>query len=58
MDGDTIMSEQTKDMSPEELAALQEKVTKMTEDELTKFRNGFDPDEMGYHGEECLECQQ
>lgn len=47
-----MKSEHTKDLQPEELAGLKEKVTGMDEDALTEFRNGFNPDEMGFCGEE------
>lgn len=46
------MSEHTKDLQPEELAALKEKVAGMDDDRLAEFRNGFDPDKMGFYGEE------
>lgn len=48
-------SEHTKNMSEEEIKELQEKVANMTEDELIAFRNGFDPDAMGFFGEEGAE---
>ena len=47
-----IRSEQTKDMTPEQLEALQAEVSSMTEGELEEFRGSFDPDSMGFHGEE------
>lgn len=49
-----LLSEQTKGMTPEERAELQERVSKMTEEELKEFRNSFDPDSMGFSGEECV----
>ena len=47
-----ILSEYTKDMTPEQRAELQEKVSNMTEEELKEFRNSLDPDSMGFFGEE------
>ncbi len=47
-----MRSEHTKDLQPEELEELKEKVAGMDEDALTEFRNGFNPDEMGFCGEE------
>lgn len=49
----TYQSEATKEMSTEELAGLQEKVAAMTPEELETFRNGFDPDMMGFDGAEA-----
>lgn len=49
-----ILSEQTKDMTPEERSGLQEKVQGMTEEELKAFRNGQDADNMGFSGEESV----
>lgn len=46
------MSEHTKDLQPEELAELKRKVAGMDDDALTKFRNSFDSDKMGFSGEE------
>lgn len=39
-------------MTESELATLQKHVAEMSEDELAEFRNSFDPDEMGFSGEE------
>lgn len=50
-----ILSEYTKDMTPEQRAELQEKVSNMTEEELKEFRNSLDPDSMGFFGEESVE---
>ena len=47
-----ILSEYTKDMTPEQRAELQEKVSNMTE--LKEFRNSLDPDSMGFFGEESV----
>lgn len=47
-----LLSEQTKDMTPEELQELQAKVAGMTPEELKDFRNSQDPDAMGFWGEE------
>ncbi len=46
------MSEHTKNMSIEEQQKLNELVAGMTEEELAAFRAQFDPDEMGFNGEE------
>ena len=46
------MSEHTKDLQPEELAALKEKVAGMDDDGLAEFRNRVDDDKMGVFGEE------
>lgn len=51
----TLSSEHTKDMSPEELAELQEKVGQMSEEELKAFRNSMNPDDMGFFGEESVD---
>lgn len=50
-----LRSERTKDMSPEELAELQEKVGQMSEEELKAFRNSMNPDDMGFFGEESVD---
>ena len=50
-----LRSEYTKDMSPEELAELQEKVGQMSEEELKAFRNSMNPDDMGFFGEESVD---
>jgi len=47
-----ILSEHTKDMEPEQIEELQQKTGSMTEEELREFRNSFDPDKMGFCGEE------
>lgn len=49
-----IISEYTKDMTPEQRAELQEKVCNMSEEELSEFRNSFDPDNMGFYGKESV----
>lgn len=46
------MSEHTKNLQPEELAGLREDVEKMDSNALVRFRNSFDPDMMGFDGEE------
>ena len=48
------MAEQSKDITPEQRAELQEKVSNMTEEELKEFRNSLDPDSMGFFGEESV----
>ena len=50
-----LRSEHTQDMSPEELAELQEKVGQMSEEELKAFRNSMNPDDMGFFGEESVD---
>lgn len=50
-----LRSEHTKDMSPEELAELQEKVGQMSEEELKAFRNSMNPDDMGFFREESVD---
>lgn len=47
-----MKSEHTKDMSAQELDALQRSVEEMNDEELAQFRNGFDPDAMGFSGAE------
>ena len=49
-----ILSEYTKDMTPEQRDELQEKVSNMTEEELKEFRNSLDPYNMGFFGEESV----
>lgn len=49
-----ILSEHTKDMTPEEITELQAKIETMTEEELKEFRNSMNPDDMGFCGEECV----
>ena len=47
-----MKSEHTKNLQPEELTKLKENVATMDDDALAEFRNGFDPDKMGFYGEE------
>lgn len=47
-----MRSEHTKNLQPEELAELKADVAAMDDDKLAEFRNGFDPDTMGFDGEE------
>lgn len=49
-----IKSEHTRDMTPEERKELREKVRGMSQEVLEDFRNGFDPDRMGFFGEESV----
>ena len=49
-----IKSEHTKNLSEKELLELQERVLNMSEAELKEFRNKFDPDAMGFYGEEAI----
>ena len=47
-----MRSEHTKKLQPEELEGLKADVAAMDDDKLAEFRNGFDPDKMGFDGEE------
>lgn len=47
-----MKSEHTKDLQLEELAGLKGSVAGMDSNELAEFRNSFDPDTMGFSGEE------
>lgn len=47
-----VLSEHTKDMTPEQREELLQRTGSMTEEELKEFRNSFEPDEMGFFGEE------
>ena len=47
-----MRSEHTKNLQPEELEGLKAAVAAMDDDKLAEFRNGFDPDKMGFDGEE------
>lgn len=47
-----MKSENTKNLQYEELSKLKEDVAAMDGDALAEFRNSFDPDKMGFHGEE------
>lgn len=47
-----ILSEHTAPLSPEEREALRQEIIQMSDEELAKFRNSFDPDSMGFFGEE------
>lgn len=49
----TMLSENTAGMEPVVLQELQKNIKEMTPEELVDFRNGFDPDEMGFDEEEC-----
>lgn len=49
-----VQSEHTKGMATKEVTELQKKVKGMTAEELKAFRNGFDPDTMGFFGEESV----
>ena len=49
-----VLSEHTKDMTPEQFEQLQEQLGSMTEEQLRDFRNGMDPDQMGFCGEESV----
>lgn len=48
-----MASEVTQDMTKEEMAALQEKVSHMTPEEFTAFQNSIAPDSMGFLEEEA-----
>lgn len=47
-----MKSEHTKNLQPEELSKLKENVAAMNDDALEEFRNSFDPNKMGFNGEE------
>lgn len=47
-----MRSEHTKDMSEQDLATLRRSVEEMDDERLAQFRNGFDPDAMGFSGAE------
>lgn len=49
-----VFSEHTKGMTLEQMSELQEKTGSMSEGELREFRNSFDPDSMGFFGEESV----
>lgn len=49
-----IKSEHTRDMTLEERKELREKVNGMSQEILKDYRNGFDPDSMGFFGEESV----
>lgn len=50
-----IRSEATKDMTDEELLDLQNRVSQMTTEEMKAFVRGFDPDVMGFFGQEGID---
>lgn len=47
-----MASEHTKNMSEAEVKQLQAEVAAMDDEQLAIFRNSFDPDDMGFSGEE------
>ncbi|MCM1297043.1 MAG: hypothetical protein NC311_16005 [Muribaculaceae bacterium] len=47
-----MRSEHTKNLQPEELTELKVDVAAMDDDALAEFRNSFEPDNMGFDGEE------
>lgn len=49
-----IRSEDTKKATKKVLEAYQQKVAAMSEEELDKFRNDLEPDEMGFCDEEGI----
>mgnify|MGYP001063519132 CR=1 FL=1 len=49
-----IISEHTSGMTPGEAAGLREKIKGMEPEELEGFRESFDPDSMGFYGEESV----
>jgi hypothetical protein len=49
-----VPSEYTKDMSYYQLHGIRLDASKMTEEELKEFRNSFNPDEMGFAGDEGI----
>lgn len=50
----TLLSESTRNMVAKERQELQKKVKGMTEEELKEFRKKFNPDDMGFCGEESV----
>jgi hypothetical protein len=48
----SILSEHTAELSPEEREKLGIEILEMSEDELKTYRNSVDPDKMGFAGEE------
>jgi hypothetical protein len=48
----SILSEHTAELSPEEREKLRLEILQMSEDELKVYRNSVDPDKMGFSGEE------
>ena len=51
----TVLSEHTVEMTPEEREKLRQEIIQMSDDELKEFRNSLDPDSMGFFGEEGAE---
>ena len=49
-----ILSEYTKDMTPEQREQLRKQIAEMTEEELADFRNSVEADDMGFYGEESV----
>lgn len=47
-----MSSEKTKNLTQKELVMIRRNVENMTDEELEVFRNSFEPDEMGFNGEE------
>ena len=47
-----ISSESMKNLTKREQVELQKQIQGMSPDDLKVFRNSFDPDEMGFDGEE------
>lgn len=54
-DKNIILSEHTAAMSETDRAAMEARVGEMNAEELKQFRNGFDPDTMGFSEEEGTE---
>lgn len=49
-----VLSEDTKDGNKKERETFAAAVAAMSEEELHGLRNGFDPDVMGFYGEEGI----
>ena len=49
------LSKQTKEMSDEDIPALQDKVKEMNKTELKKYLETIDPDMMGFDGKEGVD---
>lgn len=53
-----IKSEVTKNMPMDDVLKMQDIVSKMNPLELKQFRNSYDPDIMGFYGEEAADEEE
>lgn len=53
-----IKSEATKNMSMDDALKMRDIVSKMNPLELKQFRNSYDPDIMGFYGEEAADEEE